>query len=77
MGVLINNRLKHQLRILHDKPEITSLELVITISSITSNLSVIYRMSHVKSKNGLKQGGFCNEFNDYLEKLSCMILILL
>ena len=26
----------------------------------------------VKSKNGLKQGTFCNEFNDYLEKLSCM-----
>ena len=23
-------------------------------------------------KNGLKQGTFCNEFNDYLEKLSCM-----
>ena len=25
----------------------------------------------MKSKNGLKQGTFCNEFNDYLEKLSC------
>ena len=23
-------------------------------------------------KNCLKQGEFCNEFNDYLEKLSCM-----
>ena len=29
-------------------------------------------MPPVKSKNGLKQGEFCNEFNDYLEKLSCM-----
>ena len=29
-------------------------------------------MSPVKSKNGLKQGTFCNEFNDYLEKLSCI-----
>ena len=29
-------------------------------------------MPTVKSKNGLKQGEFCNEFNDYLEKLSCM-----
>ena len=29
-------------------------------------------MPRVKSKNGLKQGTFCNEFNDYLEKLSCM-----
>ena len=32
----------------------------------------IYRMPPVKSKNGIKQGTFCNEFNDYLEKLSCM-----
>ena len=29
-------------------------------------------MPPVKSKNGLKQGEFCNEFIDYLEKLSCM-----
>ena len=29
-------------------------------------------MPPVKSKNGLKQGEFYNEFNDYLEKLSCM-----
>ena len=29
-------------------------------------------MPPVKSKNGLKQGTFCNKFNDYLEKLSCM-----
>ena len=29
-------------------------------------------MPPVKSKNGVKQGIFCNEFNDYLEKLSCM-----
>ena len=75
VGVLINNRIKHQSRILHDKPEITSfesIELVITLGSVTIRLSVIYRMPPVKSKNGLKQGEFCNEFNDYLEKLSCM-----
>ena len=29
-------------------------------------------MPPVKSKNGLKQGEFCSEFNDYLEKISCM-----
>ena len=29
-------------------------------------------MPPVKSKNCLKQGTFCSEFNDYLEKLSCM-----
>ena len=70
-----NNRIKHQSRILHDKPEITSfesIELVITLGSVTIRLSVIYRMPAVKSKNGLKQGEFCNELNDYLEKLSCM-----
>ena len=75
VGVLINNRIIHQSRILHDKPEITSfesIELVITLGSVTIRLSVIYRMSPVKFKNGLKQGEFCNEFNDYLEKLSCM-----
>ena len=56
-------------------PKITSFEsmkLVLTISSITIRLSVIYRMPPVKSKNGLKQGTFCNEFNDFLRKLSCM-----
>ena len=75
MGVLINNRIKHHSRILHDKPEITSfdsIEVVSTLGSITIRLSVIYRMLPVKSINGLKQGEFCNEFNDYLEKLSCM-----
>ena len=56
-------------------PEITSfesMEVVITVGSIKIRLSVIYRMPTVKSKNGLKQGTFCNEFNDYLEKLSCI-----
>ena len=48
------------------------MELVITVGSIKIRLSVIYRMPPVQSKNGLKQGTFCNEFNDYLEKLSCM-----
>ena len=48
------------------------MELVITISSITIQLSVIYRIPPMKSKNDLKHGTFCNEFNDYLEKLSCM-----
>ena len=75
VGVLINNHIKHQSRILHDKSEITSfesIEVVITLGSITIRLSVINRMPPVKSKNGLKQGEFCNEFNDYLEKLSCM-----
>ena len=52
VGVLINNHIKHQSRILHDKPEITlleSIELVITLGSVTIRLSVIYRMPPVKS----------------------------
>ena len=47
-------------------PEITSfesMEVVITVGSITIRFSVIYRMPPVKSKNVLKQGTFCNEFN--------------
>ena len=56
----------------HETTSFESMEVVITVGSITIQLSVIYRMPPVKSKNGLKQGTFCNEFNDYLEKLSCM-----
>ena len=48
------------------------MEVVITVGSITIRLSIIFCMHPVKSKNGLKQATFCNEFNDYLEKLSCM-----
>ena len=69
VGVIINNRIKHQSRTVHAKLEITSfesIELVITIGSITIRLSVIYRMPPVKSRNGLKQGKFRNKFNDYL-----------
>ena len=54
VGVPINNRIEHQSWILHDNPEITSfgyIELVISISSITIRLSIIYRMPPVKSKN--------------------------
>ena len=75
VGVLINNQINVKLRMIGVNPEITSfesMEVVITAGSITIRLSVIYRMPPVKSKNGLKQGTFCNEFNDYLEKLSCM-----
>ena len=75
VGVLINNQINVKSRMIGVNPEITSfesMEIVITVGSITIRLSVIYRMPPVKSKNGLKQGTFCNELNDYLEKLSCM-----
>ena len=74
-GVLINNQINVKLRMIGVNPAITSfesMEIVITVGSITIRLSVIYRMPPVKSKNSLKQGTFCNEFNDYLEKLSYM-----
>ena len=75
VGVLINNQIKVKSLMVCVNPEITSfesIELFITIGSITIRLSIIYRMQAVKSKNGLKQGTFCNEFNYYLKKLSCM-----
>ena len=73
--VLINNQINVKSRMIGVNPEITSfesMEVIITVVSITIRFSVIYRMPPVKSKNGLKQGTFCNEFNDYLNKLSCM-----
>ena len=62
VGVLTNNQISVKLW----------MELIITVSSITIRLSVIYLMLSVKLNNSLKQGTFCNEFNDYLQKLPCM-----
>ena len=59
----MNNQTKVKYRMACVNPEITSsesMELVITIRSITIIFSVIFRMSPVKSKNGLKQDTFCN-----------------
>ena len=66
VGVLINKQINVKSRMICVNPEITSfesMEVVITVGSITIRFSVIYRMSPVKSKNGLKQSTFCNEFN--------------
>ena len=57
--VLINNQINVKSRMIGvnlEIPSFESMEVVITVGSITIRLSVIYR----------------NEFNDYLEKLSCM-----
>ena len=43
-GVLINNLIKHQSRILHDKPEITSFESI-ELVSLNNNLTLCY-LSH-------------------------------
>ena len=61
VGVPINNQIKVKSRIECVNSEITSfesMELVITISSITIRLSVIYRMPPVKSKKGITCTGF-------------------
>ena len=66
VGVLINNQINVKSRMMGVNPEVTSfesIEVVITVGSITIRLSVIYRMPPMKSKNGLKQGTFCIEFN--------------
>ena len=63
VGVLINNQINVKSRIVCVNPEITSfesMELVLTISSITIRCSAIYCMPSVKSKNGLKQDTLCN-----------------
>ena len=40
VGVLINNRIKHQSQILHDKPEITSFESIEPVITIHSMLGI-------------------------------------
>ena len=57
VGVLINNQINVKSRMIGVNPEITSfesMEVVITVGSITIRLSVIYRMPPVKSKNGFR-----------------------
>ena len=52
VGVLINNQINVKSQMLGFNPEITSfesMEVVITVGSITIRLSVIYRMPLVKS----------------------------
>ena len=46
------------------------MEFVITVCSVSIRLVVIYRMPASKV-NGLKVSSFCDEFSDYIEKLSC------
>ena len=46
------------------------MEFVITVCSVSIRLVVIYRMPGSKV-NGLRVSSFCDEFSDYIEKLSC------
>ena len=73
VGVLIESSIKLCTRQVHVKPAISSLEsmeFVITVCSVSIRLVVIYRMP-TSNVNGLKVSSFCDEFSDYIEKLSC------
>ena len=71
VGVLINDRVKLVTRLepINNAVSFESMEMIITIVSISIRLVVIYRMPPSK-KNKLKRGTFVTEFSDYLEKLS-------
>ena len=71
VGVLINDRVKPVTRLepINNAVSFESMEMIITIVSISIRLVVIYRMPPSK-KN--KRGTFVTEFSDYLEKLSCL-----
>ena len=73
VGVLINDRVKlvTHLEPINKAVSFESMEMIITIVSISIRLVVIYRMPPSK-KNKLKRGTFVTEFSDYLEKLSCL-----
>ena len=76
VGVLVSNRIKLTTRQVSVDPKVASfehMELVITVSSITIRLVIIYRMP--RSKRAVNTDGeqlsFCDEFSNYIEKLSC------
>ena len=73
VGVLINYIVKFVTRLetVNSAVSFESMEMIITIVSISIRLVVIYRMPSSK-KNKLKRGTFVTEFSDYLEKLSCL-----
>ena len=76
VGVLINDRVFYaysptRLEPINNAVSFESMEMIITIVSISIRLVVIYRMPPSK-KNKLKRGTFVTEFSDYLEKLSCL-----
>ena len=76
VGVLVSNGIKLTTRQVSVDPKVASfehMELVITVSSITIRLITIYRMP--RSKGAVNTDGeqlsFCDEFSNYIEKLSC------
>ena len=68
---MIRVKLVTRLEPINNAVSFESMEMIITIVSISIRLVVIYRMPPSK-KNKLKRGTFVTEFSDYLEKLSCL-----
>ncbi len=73
VGVLINNSIKltSHLEPVNVAESFESMEMIITIVSISVRLVVIYRMPPSK-QNKIKRSTFITEFSDYIEKLSCL-----
>ena len=72
VGVLVNSKLKlstRQVSVNENVSSFESMELVLTISSVTIRLVTIYRMP--RSKGNGDQVTFCDELSNYMEKLSC------
>ena len=73
VGVRINDRVKLVTRLepINNAVSFESMDMIITIVSISIRLVIIYRMPPSK-KNKMKRGTFVTEFLDYIEKLSCL-----
>ena len=73
VGVLNNNSIKITscLQPVNVAQSFESMEIIITIVSISIRLIVIYRMPPSK-QNKIKQSTFVTEISEYVEKLSCL-----
>ena len=60
-----------RLMVVYAAESFESMELIITIISISVRLVVIYRMPPSK-ENKILRSSFITEFDDYVEKLSCL-----
>ena len=73
VGVMLNNSIKLTTRLMpvYAAESFESMELIITIVSISIRLVIIYRMPPSK-ENKIKRSSFITEFADYVEKHSCL-----
>ena len=73
VGVLTNNSIKmtSSLQSVNVAQSFESMEIIITIVSISIRLIVIYRMPPSKQYK-IKRSTFITEFSEYVKKLSCL-----